>query len=208
MKIILLLAATFVFTGLAAQNVQIYGKFTKTDGATIKGTSTRRGFENQVIILSYSGGSDNSAAIEIEAPTNTYVAEFRNMMNAAASAASRPAIAAQPGKVIVASAEKANLSDKATLTMTRPTQQSQIAKVEITVGAPNADAFMKPSTKIILEDIKVESCTDNAATGSSRIKLKGSRIGWIYYSYPAGSSTPTSTKSGWDAAANKAWNNF
>ena len=60
---------------------------------------------------------------------------------------------------------------------------------------------------IILEDVKVESCTDNAAAGTSKIKLKGSRIGWTYYAYDKQGSR-SSTQSGWNAATGEAWNNF
>ncbi|MBS1660239.1 MAG: hypothetical protein JST68_04225 [Bacteroidetes bacterium] len=209
MKAILLLAAILAFTGVFAQNNQIFAKFTKSDGSTIKGTSTRRLFENQVIVASYTGGSDNSGVIEIEVPTSTYVGEFRNAMNAANTAAARPAVPVASNKVIAAPVSKAGLSDKVTKTMASPAvQQPGIAKAEITVASSSADANLKPSTKIIMEDLKVEGCTDNAATGTSKIRLRGSRIGWIYYSYPANGGAATTSKSGWDVAAGKAWNNF
>ncbi|MFT3933714.1 MAG: hypothetical protein QM726_08885 [Chitinophagaceae bacterium] len=210
MKAILVSIAVFAFTSLLAQNNQIYGKFTKSDGAVIKGSSTKKGYENQLIITGYTGGSDNSAVIEIETPINTYVAEFRNAMNAANTAtAAKPVLVASPSNVATASAAKANLGERATQTMTLPVQkQATIARAEITVALTNPEAFLKPATKIILEEIKVESCTDNAATGTTKIRLRGSRIGWLYYSYPAGGGQGTATKSGWDVVANKAWTGF
>jgi hypothetical protein len=80
MKSFLTVIVLFAVTGSLAQTKLIYGKITKNDGSRIKGTSVMRNYEDQLIINSYTGGTDNSATIEITVPTFTYVADFRNMI--------------------------------------------------------------------------------------------------------------------------------
>ena len=77
MKTILLLLLTFASVNAFAQTTTIYGKVIKSDGTRIKGTSVIRGYEDQLIISNLSGGTDNTASIELEVPTSGYMAAFR-----------------------------------------------------------------------------------------------------------------------------------
>jgi hypothetical protein len=135
-------------------------------------------------------------------------------MNAAATANTTPV--AKPiakANTSIATAKPDLIAAKPGLVatkMTIPTKQPGISKVEVTVLAPAAveDNTLKPSRQIILEDAKVLSCTDNPSTNTTKIKLQGSRIGWIYYSYNPKGVAGAVTKSGWDVIGNKAWNSF
>src|SRR6218665_970306 len=89
MKSVFFFLALLGSTTLTAQSRVIYGLFNKSDGSRIKGAIKLKGFEDQIEITNYTGGSDNTATIEIEIPTGTYVTEFRNIMNSAL-AASQP----------------------------------------------------------------------------------------------------------------------
>ncbi len=207
MKSIFLLLATFAVTGLFAQNKEIYGKFIKNDGARIKGTSTRKLFEDQVIITGYTGGSDNSATIEIEVSTGTYVAEFRNMMNAAGTPGQTIVPNTKPS--IAPTALKKDIGINKTPIVQMQQVQPKITSAELSVvdNRPGQSPQYQIASKIVLQDIKVESCTDDLTSGKTKIKLKASRIGWIYYTYNI-KGAMTSSKSGWDTVAGQAWNNF
>lgn len=208
MKTILIVLSLFAITNLYGQNNAIFGKFTKNDGVKLNGTSVYKGFENQVIINNYTGGSDNTATIDIEVPTAAYVSDFRNLMNTAAQPAnnSKPVLPAStktnvPATTIRADIKKTNLQTTQVL--------PKLASAEINVVTLLADAkSSKPINKIILQDITVVSVTDNIATGKSIIKLRGNRIGWIYYSYGTGGKISNAAKSGWDVTAGTAWTNF
>lgn len=215
MKTILLFLTIFSIAGLSAQTRATYGLFKKSDGAQIKGTIKTKGFEDEVVINSYTGGSDNSATIEIEVPVGTYVADFRNLMNADVAANQSTGI----NKTVVANKPVAapattikqdiGVSPSPNLKQVLPQpQQPTLARTEVSVIDINPPNYPhRIVSKIILEDIKVESCTDNAATGTSKIKLKASRIGWVYYSYDI-KGNQTSTQSGWNVIAGKSWNTF
>ncbi len=198
--------ALFAFTGIFGQTKNIYGKVTKSDGTKIKGTSTFKGFEDQLIITNYTGGSDNTATIEIEVPTSTYLADFRNMMNAAPAAA----VVARPvGGTAIIPANPALSATSAKTTALRPSPAAKIARIDIAVTSRNNNSMPTLTNQIILEDVKVESCTDLPASGTSKIKLKASRIGWIYFSTDVKTGrTSATSKSGWDTVAGAAWNNF
>lgn len=203
MKTTLLLLTIFTTTSLFAQTKTIYGKFIKNDGTRIKGTSTMKGYEDQLIITNYTGGTDNSATIEIEVPVNTYIADFRNLMNTTPA----KTVVAKPATTVIKPSGAAKLPER-----TMPVQQQpalQIARVDISVTNRISNYMPTLSNQIILEDVKVESCTDNAASGTSKIKLKATRIGWIYYSTDAvtGKALPP-RKSGWDTASGQSWTGF
>ncbi|MBS1566156.1 MAG: hypothetical protein JST39_17365 [Bacteroidetes bacterium] len=208
MKSFFVLAALFTATASLAQTKTIYGKFTKSDGARIKGTSVMRGYEDQLIITSYTGGSDNTATIEIEVPTGAYVADFRNMMNAAQPA---PAIAAiKPASAAAVSPAGATIANAPPKTMAvRTVPAPQLARVDISVTNRVSNNVPTLTNQIILEDIKVLNCADDAASGTTRIKLKATRIGWVYYSVdPKTGKNSTTNKSGWDTITGASWTNF
>lgn len=206
-KITLLLLSVFFVAGLIAQQKDIYGNFTKSDGTKIKGSSVTTRYENQVIIVNYTGGSDNSGTIEIEVPSGAYVADFRNLMNAQISSGTNKTALVPISKTTVAPPAQV----KANINKTQITPQSLTLKsAEITVTSRFGNQVAgDPVSKIILQDITVQSVTDNVATGTSKIKLKATRIGWIYYTYEQSSRKLSgSSKSGWDNAAGKAWTDF
>ncbi|MBO9631555.1 MAG: hypothetical protein J7578_00455 [Chitinophagaceae bacterium] len=203
MKTTILLLSIFTTMHLCAQTKTIYGKFIKNDGTRIKGTSTMKGYEDQLIITNYTGGTDNSATIEIEVPTNTYIAEFRNLMNTPPARST----VAKPAPTVIKPIVATKLPER-----TIPVQQQpapQIARVDISVTNRTGNYMPVLSNQIILEDVKVESCTDNAASGTSNIKLKATRIGWVYCSTDAvtGKALPP-RKSGWDTASGQSWTGF
>ncbi|MES2427865.1 MAG: hypothetical protein V4560_12880 [Bacteroidota bacterium] len=209
MKTIFLLLTTFAVTGLFAQTRVIGGKFTKSDGTRMKPATTMvfvKGIDDNILITNYIGGSDNSASIEIEVPIGAYVTEFRNMINS--GTASNQLVATKPKVAVATTIIKQDIGIKTSPSI-QPLQPAALARAEITVV--NINSGQSPQYQwvntIILEDVKVESCTDNAATGTSKIKLKGNRIGWIYYAYDKQGSR-SSTQSGWNAATGQAWNNF
>ena len=210
MKTAFILLATFITTGLLAQTTGIGGRFKKSDGSimkpAVKNSFGMVEFSDQLVITNFTGGSDNSATIEFETPTNTNVAEFRNMMNAAAA----PGQPATPKTKPVAPAT----TIKQDITIRKPVVVQQplpvkITRAEITVASDNPSQYPQRQLvkKIILEDITIESCTDDAATGKSKIKLKGTRIGWIYYSYDKAGAR-SSAQSGWNVTTGQAWNTF
>ena len=207
-KIVSLLLSFALVVSLFAQTKTTYGKFTKADGSRIKGTATIKGFEDQLIIPNYTGGSDNTGSIEIEVPTAGYIATFRDLLNAAQAkpqlAKITPSTVKPPsGNVIMNAPEK-----KIQAEMPKPVATT-LARAEITVTNRVDNHVPTKTSQIVLENISVESVTDNAATGTSKIKLKASRIGWIYYNTdPRTGTTTTSSQSGWDVAAGKAWNTF
>lgn len=201
-----IIVSLFTVALLNAQTRDVYAKFIKPDGSKIKGTSTKKKYEDQVIITSFTGGSDNSATIEIEVVTGTYVADFRNVMNATAT--NNTTIA--PAKSIsnAAIARKVDMN-KTPVAQLKPAQQLGLASAEITVTTTNTaqQIYSRPVNKIVLQNIQVENCVDNAASGTSKMKLKASRIGWVYYNYDIKGNS-TISKTGWDATASQAWNNF
>lgn len=205
-KISLLLFSVFFVAGLMAQQKDIYGKFTKSDGTKIKGTSVAIGYENQIIISNYNGGSDNSGTIEIEVPSGAYVADFRNMENAQTSSGTKTALAPVSKTTVAPQTQvKANINKTQIIL-----QPLTLKSAEITVTSRSGNQTSgDPVSKIILQDIAVQNVTDNVATGTSKIKLKATRIGWIYYTYePSSRKLSGSSKSGWDNAAGKAWTDF
>jgi len=206
MRSFLLLVALFSFTGIFGQTKNIYGKVTKSDGSKIKGTSTMKGYEDQLIITNYTGGSDNTATIEIEVPTSAYLADFRNMMNAAPTAAviAKPAV----GTAIIPANPTLPVTSTKT-TALRPLPAAKIARIDISVTSRINNSMPTLTNQVILEDVKVESCTDLPASGTSKIKLKANRIGWIYFSTDAKTGRTSATnKSGWDTIAGASWTNF
>lgn len=77
---------------------------------------------------------------------------------------------------------------------------------EIIVTATKADRRIT-EYKISMENISVEECTDSE--GNTLVQLKATRIGWTYYSTVTKSGmTTVSSKSGWDAEAQRPWTNF
>jgi len=215
-KSTLLLIAMFAITCVFAQTRATYGLFKKSDDSRIKGSSKEKGFEYQVIINNYTGGSDNTANIEIEVPMGTYISEFRNLMNTT-SAASQPKTlptAAMANKQVVTNPNviKQDIGIKATPTLkamqSAPPPAPTLARMEISVTETKTpDYWNRTMNKIIMEDLKVESCTDNASAGTCKIKLKGNRIGWVYYNYDK-NGTQSSSKSGWNTISGTAWTNF
>lgn len=213
MKTFLLVACTIISTALFAQTRNIYGLLKKSDGAIIKGTGTARGYEGQIIIQNYTGGTDNTATIELEVPIGAYVGELRNLMNSSTAqsgvqtqvlAAKKPSIS--PAKTMNKNMETTSSINKMA-TLVRPLG---LASAEISV-VENKTAVLpgKIMSKISLQEVEVLSCTDDVATGKSKIKLKAKRIGWTYYSYETSSGKISNiSKSGWDTVAGTAWNNF
>ncbi|MFT3827419.1 MAG: hypothetical protein QM731_26085 [Chitinophagaceae bacterium] len=210
MKSFFVLILLFVFTNSFAQTKTIYARFTKGDGARIKGTSTMRGYEDQLIVVNYTGGADNTAIIEIEVPTSACIADFRNMMNTAPKA-TQPAIAASKpvatSAIKPANAATAGLPEK---TITVPSLATfPISRIDISVTNRVNNSVPTLTNQVILEDAKVESCTDIPASSTTRIKLKANRIGWIYFNTDPKTGKPTTTnKSGWDVIAGGSWTNF
>lgn len=206
MKTTLLFLAMVITTGLFAQTNVIGGGFTKSDETRIKPATKMifiKGIDDNIPIISYSGGTDNSATIEIEVPTGSYVAEFRNMMNISPA---NEFTTSQKTKSITPVTAIQDIK-RSTVTQSIQSQQYRIARAEITVVNKNSANVPQWVSAIILEDIKVESCTDDVASGKSKIKLKGSRIGWIYYTYDK-QGLRSSTQSGWNTVTGQAWNNF
>lgn len=207
MKTFLLVACTIISTALFAQTRNIYGLLKKSDGAIIKGTGTARGFEGQIIIQNYTGGTDNSATIELEVSTGAYVGELRSLMNSSTAqvpAAKKPSIS--PATTINKNLETtSSINKKAVLAQPLSLASTEISVVENkTAGLPG-----KIMSKISLQEVQVLSCTDDVATGKSKIKLKAKRIGLTYYSYETSSGKISNiSKSGWDTVAGTAWNNF
>lgn len=210
MKSLLLLLVLFSGTTLLAQTTGIGGRFKKSDGNTmkpaVKNTFPMIEFSDQLIITNLTGGSDNTATIEFETPTNTNVGEFRNMMTASTTTA--PAIAPKPKNITAPTTIKRDIVVKEPITVQQP-QPIKITRAEITMATNNPAQYPPRQfiKTIVLEDITIESCVDDAATGKSKIKLKGARIGWKYYSYDK-QGARSSTQSGWNVATGQAWNTF
>ena len=213
MKTFLLIVTSFISAALFAQSRSIYGLLKKSDGAIMKGTSTTRGYEGQIIIQNYTGGTDNTATIELEVPTSAYVGELRNLMNSstAQSGVQTQVLAAKKPSISTATTINKNMeitpviNKKTALSQPHTLTSTEISVVENkTAGLPG-----KIMNKIILQEVQVLSCTDDVATGKSKIKLKAKRIGWTYYSYETTSGKISNiSKSGWDTAIGTAWNNF
>ena len=207
MKTILLLLLTFASVNAFAQTTTIYGKVIKSDGTRIKGTSVIRGYEDQLIISNLSGGTDNTASIELEVPTSGYMAAFRTMMNTP-SAQPKTAVA----KRIAATAVKSAGTAMAAMPERTMTLQSltafPISRIDISVTTRINNEVPVLTRQVILEDIRVESCTDNIASGTSKIKFKANRIGWIYINRGPDGKVRSADKSGWDRVSGTAWTNF
>ncbi|MCC7525521.1 MAG: hypothetical protein IT250_11910 [Chitinophagaceae bacterium] len=213
MKISLLIVTSMIGTALFAQTRNIYGLLKKSDGAIIKGAGTARGYEGQIIIQNYTGGTDNTATIELEVSTGAYVGELRILMNSSTAqsgvqtqvpAAKKPSIS--PATTMNKNKETTSSINKmATLVRPLSLASTEVSVVENkTAGLPG-----KIMSKILLQEVQVLSCTDDVATGKSKIKLKAKRIGWTYYSYETTSGKISNiSKSGWDTTAGTAWNNF
>lgn len=206
MKTFFLLLATLFTTSLFAQTTTIYGMVIKNDGTRVKGTSTYRGYEDQLIIANLAGGVDNTASIEIEVPTSGYMATFRNMMNTTTSTntvITKPIVATRvkPANTIIATMPTKPIT-------TQSLQTFPISKITISVTSRTSNAMPILTRQIILEDIKVESCTDDIATGTSKIKFKANRIGWLYNNWDINGKLKSTDKSGWDVVKGTAWNSF
>jgi type VI protein secretion system component Hcp len=76
---------------------------------------------------------------------------------------------------------------------------------EIVVTATTADRRVN-KYKITMEDIAVISCEDK--NGMTQLALDATRIGWTYYTSDRSGKQTISSKSGWDAAKKRAWNEF
>lgn len=206
MRTIFLFLICITSTNLFAQTTtQIYGKVTKSDGTRIKGTSVMRGYEDQLLVVNLTGGVDHSASIELEVPTGGYMAIFRSMLGAAPTRT----IAAKP--VAVTTVKSANVSIAALPSKSISTASLQtfpISRIEISVTGRVNNELPVLSRQIILEDVKIESCTDDFASGNSKIKFKANRIGWIYINRGADGKVRSTDKSGWDVVTDTAWTNF
>ncbi|MGJ7029588.1 hypothetical protein [Niabella hirudinis] len=209
MKSTFLFLFTFTVTSLLAQTpAGIYAKITKGDGSRIKGTSVTRLYEDQFIVSGLAGGVDNTATVELEVPTSGYMATFRTMMSAATASTKTP-IAKQPSASI-AKAAGTVLNSVPQKPMTLQAVQSfPISKIEITITTRLvADMMPVVARKIILENAIVESCTDNIASGTSKIKFKANRIGWLYNNWGRDAKLRNTDKSGWDTITGTSWTNF
>ncbi|NML23959.1 hypothetical protein HHL16_23965 [Pseudoflavitalea sp. G-6-1-2] len=206
MKAFLFLLAISVTMHVAAQTKETYGMFRKSDGSRIKGTVKLKGFEDQISISNYTGGSDNSGAIEIEVPSGIYVAEFRNLMNTVSNGSK--VIAASPKTIAEPATIRKDAGVRPSPTMQMEPAKPRLARAEISVTENNPPQYLhRTVSQIVLEDLIIESCTDNATTGTTRIKLKGSRIGWVYYSFDS-KGNRRSNQSGWNTVTGQQWNNF
>ncbi len=212
-KTILFLLACCMASVLFAQTKVIYGNFTKTDGSRIKGTSVMKGYEDQLIINNYTGGSDNTGTIEIEVPTVGYMATFRDLMNAAQVKPQLTKLPTATTKPVntnpIATNPIANAPERKMPSQVVAPAPTTIARAVISVTNRVSNNLPRNVSQVILENITVESCTDNPSTGMSIIKLKATRIGWIYYNTdPRTGLTTAASKTGWDVAAGKAWSDF
>ena len=207
-KLFSLLLSFAMATGTFAQSNSIYGNFSKSDGTKLKGTSVTKGFENQIIINSYTGGSDNSGTIDIEVPNAAYVADFRTMMNAATASNNNPQLQTMPKTTVSPNTVIKPTLNKTTLTQKLPASP-KFQNIDISINSRNGQGMYRISNKIVLQNVTVLAVTDDYATGSSKMKLKATRIGWMYYSYETQSGKISNiAKSGWDNEANQAWTNF
>lgn len=136
MKTTPILVGLLLSTTVFAQTKNIFGKFTKSDGSQLKGTSTTIGYENQLAIISYTGGSDNTATIEIEIPMGTAVGELRNIMNAAIAVPTTVQVAVNT-KPIAQSAtinQSIQIQKSPQMHPVLPKPANTIPKAEITIG--------------------------------------------------------------------------
>lgn len=193
-----------------AQTTTIYGKVTKGDGCRIKGTSVMRGYEDQLIIVNYTGGSDHTASIEIEVPTSACIADFRNLITATPQ---QPiAVKSTTTTAIKSSVTPTVNARQIAVSPGKITPQSlqtfPISRIDISVTNRVSNNLPTIARQVILEDVKVESCTDLATSNTTKIKLKANRIGWIYYNMDIKGNISVSSKSGWDTVKGTAWTNF
>ena len=204
-KIILLFAITIIAIKINAQTTTIYGKVLKGDGSRLKGTAVIKGYEDQLIINNFTGGSDNTATIEIEVPTAAYMADFRSMMNTAP----KQTLTAKPAAVNVQKQPGTSIAIAPGNITTQSHQAFPISRFDISVTSRVGNAMPTLSRQIFFENVIVEACTDIATSNTSKIKLKANRIGWIYYTAdPVKGTIKVTGKSGWDNVAGIAWNNF
>ncbi len=156
MKTTLLFLAMVITTGLFAQTNVIGGRFTKSDGTRIKPPTKMifiKGIDDNIPIISYAGGTDNSATIEIEVPTGVYVAEFRNMMNS--SHGTELATAQKTKNIAPSTAIHKDIEVKSSTAIKAiQPQQSRITRAEITVVNNSAVNVPQWERAIIIEDIK------------------------------------------------------
>lgn len=203
-KTLLLFAVVMTTATSYAQTITIYGKVTKGDGSHIKGTSVMKMYEDQIIIVNYMGGSDNTASIEIEVPTSACIADFRNLI----IATPQQTVTAKPTVSVAVKPLNTTILSSPGKIAAQSLQTFPISKIDISVTNRVGNNMPTLSRQIILEDVKVESCTDIVANNTSKIKLKANRIGWIYYSTDAKGNIKISSKSGWDTIKGTAWTNF
>jgi filamentous hemagglutinin family protein len=203
-KIILPFLLMLMAMTMTAQTTTIYGKVIKGDGSRIKGTSVMKGYEDQLIIVNFSGGVDNTASLEIEVPTSACVTSFRNMIKTesqqplitkpAGGATIKPSVAAvniAPGKIT-----------------TQSLQVFPISRMDISVTSRVGNNLPTLTRQIILENAIVERCTDDLASNTSKIKLKANRIGWITINFGPDGKIRSTDKSGWDLLTGAAWTSF
>ncbi|MES2418149.1 MAG: hypothetical protein V4541_08160 [Bacteroidota bacterium] len=204
----IIIAMLISANSLFAQTNYIFGDFTKADGSKINGASVAMGYQGQLIISNYTGGTDNTATIEIEVPTGGYVADFRNMMNAS-STIKQPVVNAQKVNANINPNSLTNLNVPKTAIIS-PAQPTVFPSITISVcKRGNDERSYYLQNKIILQNVVIESCTDNGSTGKTLIKIRGARIGWFYNTYdPRSQKVSSSNKSGWDTITGQAWNNF
>ena len=210
MKAIFIFLATIFSVSLFAQTPgRTYASITKADGSTIKGTSVDYRYENLFIVESLSGGADNTATVELEVPTSGYTATFRNMVNTNVVLVKPAALKPLNPTIVKPTGTEIKVAPQGTINSATLTA-SPISRVEISMTVKRDGGSATPfiNRQIILENAIVESCTENIAAGTTKIKFKATRIGWVYVNRDGGWKVSSLSKSGWDTATGAAWNNF
>lgn len=129
-------------------------------------------------------------------------------MNAATASNNNPQIQNIPKATVTPTTVIKPTLNKTTLTQKLPASP-KFQNIDISINTRNGESIYCIRNKIVLQNVSVLAVTDDYATGSSKIKLKATRKGWIYYSYEVQSGKISNiSKSGWDNEANKAWTNF
>ncbi|MBS1975425.1 MAG: hypothetical protein JST13_13830, partial [Bacteroidetes bacterium] len=175
----------------------------------IKGTSVDYMYENLFVVKSISGGADNTATVELDVPTSGYTATFRDMVNTSPVQVKPAAIKPLNTKTVMPTGTEIKAIPKGTIAI--PTQSAfPISRIEICVTVKRNGGSNTPfiNRMIILEDVTVENCSENIADGTTKIKFKAARIGWVYVNRDGGWKVSSINKSGWDTTAGAAWANF
>lgn len=210
MKTLLLPLATFSIASLFAQTpAGIYASITKSDGSTIKGTSVTYRYEDLFVVKSLSGGADNTATVELEVPTSGYTATFRNLVDTApVKAKTTPANQVAAGMVKPVSSAITDKVPRTVNSAALPAFPISRLEISVTVTRDGGSAIPFITRQIILENAIVAGCTENVAGGTTKIKLKGTRIGWAYVKRDNSWKISGISKSGWDTVTGTAWTNF